>query len=331
MAAKTQEVPWSGIREAPVILVSGPEAFLADKAIRVLHERLQTASPELEYVEVDAPSAGSGDLLQAVSPSLFGEPRLVVVWGFEKTTDGVLEDVLDYLQAPDSSVTLLIRHSSGNRGKKALDAIRSHGGEWLVVTVPEIKSDRDRVQFLRHEAKSHRLRLQPDAEQMLIDALGSDIAELAAAIGQLAGDLGEEATLTREIVSTYYGGRVETTSFELAEMAISGRRGDALAGLRHALHAGVEPVLIVSALAHSLRQMARVGGQTGSPGDIAKELGLQQWQVQRARSQLQGWDEVGLGTAIMHVAQSDAALKGLGSDPDYALERVVDLVARRGR
>jgi DNA polymerase III, delta subunit len=84
MAAKTQEVPWSGIREGPVILVSGPEAFLADKAIRVLHERLQTASPELEYVEVDSPSAGSGDLLQAVSPSLFGEPRLVVVWGLKK-------------------------------------------------------------------------------------------------------------------------------------------------------------------------------------------------------------------------------------------------------
>jgi DNA polymerase-3 subunit delta len=77
--------------------------------------------------------------------------------------------------------------------------------------------------------------------------------------------------------------------------------------------------------------MARVGGQTGSPGDIAKELGLQQWQVQRARSQLQGWDEVGLGTAIMHVAQTDAALKGLGLDPDYSLERAVDLVARRGR
>jgi DNA polymerase-3 subunit delta len=331
MAGKTEDVPWSGIREAPVILLSGPEAFLADKALRVLHERLRSASPELETVEIDAPAAGSGDLLQAVSPSLFGEPRLVTVWGFEKTTDGVLEDLLDYLAAPDPAVTLVVRHSSGVRGKKALDLIRSHGPDWLVVSVPEIKSDRDRVQFLRHEARAHRLRIEPDAEQVLIDALGSDIAELAAAIGQLAGDLGEEATVTRTIVTTYYGGRVETTSFELAEMAIAGRRGDALAGLRQALHAGVEPVLIISALAHSLRQMARVGGQTGSPGDIAKELGLQQWQVQRARSQLQGWDEVGLGTAIMHVAQTDAALKGLGLDPDYSLERAVDLVARRGR
>jgi DNA polymerase III subunit delta len=123
---------------------------------------------------------------------------------------------------------------------------------------------------------------------------------------------------------------VETTSFELAELAIGGRRGDALIALRQALHAGVEPVLIIAALAHSLRQMARVGGSRGSVAEVAKELGVQSWQVQRARTQLQGWDEVGLGVAIMEVAQTDAAVKGVGLQPDYALERVVDIVARRG-
>ena len=32
----------------------------------------------------------------------------------------------------------------------------------------------------------------------------------------------------------------------------------------------------------------------------------------------------------VEVARTDATLKGLGHDPDYALERLVDLVARRG-
>lgn len=330
MAKKTQEVPWSGIREAPVILISGPEAFLADRAIRALQERLRSVSPELETVDVDASTGGAGDVSLAVSPSLFGEPRFVRVWGFDKATDGVLADVLDYLEAPDPSVTLVVRHSSGNRGKKALDLIKTHGEDWLVVTAAELKSDRDRAQFVRQEAQSLWVRLEPEAEQMLIDALGSDLAELSAALGQLAGDLGEEAVITREVVKRYYGGRVETTSFELAELAIGGRRGEALTALRQALHSGVEPVLIIAALAHSLRQMARVGGTRGSVGDVAKELGVQTWQVQRARGQLQGWDEVGLGTAIMEVAQTDAALKGVGMQPDYALERVVDIVARRG-
>lgn len=331
MPGKTEEVPWSGIREAPVILVSGPEAFLADRAVRALHERLRSVSPELEAVDVDASVAGIGDVALAVSPSLFGEPRLVRVWSVEKATDGVLSDLLAYLANPDPSVTLIVRHASGNRGKKVLDTIKSHGPDWLVVSVPEVKSDRDRAQFLRAEAKALRLSLAADAEQMLLDALGGDLAELAAALSQLAGDVGEASAISREVVSQYYGGRVETTSFELAELAIAGHRGDALVALRHALHAGVEPVLIVAALAHSLRQMARVGGFHGSVADIAKQLGVQTWQVQRARSQLHGWDEVGLGVAIMEVAQTDAAIKGIGMQPDYALERLVDIVARRGR
>ena len=200
MASKTTEVPWSGIREAPVILISGPEAFLADRAARALGERLRSVSPELELVDIDASTAGSGELSQAVSPSLFGEPRFVRIWSFEKSTDAVLADLLDYLDAPDPTVTLIVRHASGNRGKKALDVIKGHGGDWLVVTVPELKSDRDRVQFVRQEAKSLGVTLQSDAEQMLIDALGSDLAELSAAIGQLAGDL-EKRRLSAAILS----------------------------------------------------------------------------------------------------------------------------------
>ena len=329
--AATQQVPWSGIKEAPVILLSGPEAFLADRASRALLERLKSVTPELELVDLDASTAASGELVQAVSPSLFGEPRLVRVWSFEKTTDAVLEDLLDYLAHPDPTVTLLIRHSSGVRGKKALDLIKSHGGEWLVVTCPELKSDRDRAQFLRAEAHAKHVRIDEDAERMLLDALGSDLAELAAALGQLSSDVGEGSPITAAVVKRYYGGRVETTGFELAEHAIAGRRGEALAGLRHALNTGVEPVLIIAALAHSLRNMARVGGTRGSVGDVAKELGLQTWQVQRARSQLQGWDEIGLGIAIMEVARTDAALKGMGLEPGYALERCVDIVSQRGQ
>ena len=329
--ATTKQVPWSGIMEAPVVLLSGPEAFLADRASRALLERLKSVTPELELVDLDASTAASGELVQAVSPSLFGEPRMVRLWSFEKTTDGVLEDVVDYLANPDPTVTLVIRHSSGVRGKKALDLIKSHGGDWLVVTCPELKSDRDRAQFLRAEAHAKHVRIEEDAERMLLDAIGSDLAELAAGLSQLTSDVGEGAPITAEVVKRYYGGRVETTGFELAEHAIAGRRGDALAGLRHALNTGVEPVMIIAALAHSLRNMARVGGTRGSVADVSKELGLQSWQVQRARSQLQGWDEVGLGVAIMEVARTDAALKGMGTEPGYALERCVDIVARRGQ
>jgi DNA polymerase III subunit delta len=327
---KTPQVPWSAIREAPVVLMTGPEAFVADRAARLLLERIRSVSPDVDVVDIDGSTGGSGEITLAVSPSLFGEPRMVRVWSVEKVTDPVLDELLNYLAQPDPTVTLLVRHGGGNRAKKLLDTIRAHGGDWLEVTCPEVKSDRDRAQFLRGEAKSHRVVIEPDAEVKLLDAFQRDIAELAAAIGQLVADVGETGRITGALVERYYGGRVETSSFDIANLAISGNQGQALTALRQALNHGVEPILIVSALAHSLRTMARVGGKRGSPDDIAKDLGMKAWQVSRARNQLQGWDDVGLGQAIREVAFADAALKGLGHDPDWQLEKMVGLVAHRG-
>lgn len=333
MAAQgaTEKVPWSAIREAPVVLVSGPESFLADRAIRVLVERLRSVNPELETVELDAAVASSGELIQAVSPSLFGEPRLVRVQNAEKMTEGILQDALDYLEHPDPNVTLVIRHASGVRGKKLLDTVRAHGKGWLEVVCSEVTSDRDRSQFARLEAKSLRVVLEADAERMLLDAFSTDLAELSAAIAQLASDVGEGGKLSGALVARYYQGRVEMGSFDVAEEALRGAHGAALAALRHALHTGVEPVLIVSAFAHSLRTMARVGGLRGTPDDIARQTGLKPWQIQRARANLQGWDEVGLGLAIREVAHTDASIKGLGHAPEWQLEKMVTTVALKGQ
>jgi DNA polymerase-3 subunit delta len=326
----TPQVPWSAIREAPVVLMTGPEAFVADRAIRSLLERIRSITPEVDVVDLDGSTGGPGELTLAVSPSLFGEPRMVRVWGVEKVTDAVLNELLSYIENPDPTVTLVIRHGGGNRAKKLLDTIRSHGGDWLEVVCPEIKNDRDRSHFLRSEASSHHVVLEPAAEEKLLSAFQQDLAELAAALGQLVADVGEAGRITPEVVDRYYGGRVETTSFDIANQAISGHVGPALQSLRQAINHGVEPILILSALAHSLRSMARVGGRRGPPDDIARELGMKPWQVSRARGQLQGWDDVGLGLAIREVALADATLKGLGGDPGWHLEKAVSVVAHRG-
>ena len=58
----------------------------------------------------------------------------------------------------------------------------------------------------------------------------------------------------------YYGGRVETSAFTVADTAIAGRYGEALIALRHALASGADPVPLVAAVASKLRTMARVAG-----------------------------------------------------------------------
>ncbi|RAF63427.1 DNA polymerase III subunit delta, partial [Burkholderia multivorans] len=150
----------------------------------------------------------------------------------------------------------------------------------------------------------------------LMAALGSDLAELNAGVDQLIEDT--EGTITAEIVDRYYGGRVEATGFKVADAAVSGDAKSALSLLRHALSTGSDPVPLVAAVAMKLRGMAKVQGFSGSSGELAAELKMAPWQVDRARREVRRWNEVALGQSLIAAAEADEAVKGGGRDPVYA-------------
>ena len=135
--------------------------------------------------------------------------------------------------------------------------------------------------------------------------------------------------ITEQIVERYYGGRVETSAFTVADTAIAGRYGDALVALRHALASGADPVPLVAAIASKLRAMARVAGTRESSSALAARLGMKDWQVDRARRDLTGWNETSLGMAIQAAARADAEVKGASRDPVFAIERLVTVIATR--
>ena len=87
---------------------------------------------------------------------------------------------------------------------------------------------------------------------------------------------------------------------------------------------------MVAAFAMKMRTMARVAGQRGSSRDIAMRVGMKDWQVDRARRDLQtGWSPRSLGAAIQAIARADAEVKGASRDPIFALERMATVVATR--
>ncbi len=230
-------VPWHGIRETAVILLTGTESFLADRALRILTDRMKSSDAGVEINDLDAADYQQGDLLQLASPSLFGEPRLLRVQAVEKCNDAFLEDALSYLSAPEADVVVVLRHGGGNRGKKLLDAIKSAGAAALVVECKEIKKDAERVTFVQQEFQRHGVTIEPRAVRALVDAFSTDLAELASACSQLITDVGS-AGITAATVERYYGGRVEATTFQIADQAISGHFAEALALLRHAHELG---------------------------------------------------------------------------------------------
>lgn len=329
-AAKTAipQLSWRSPQPAPIVLVSGPEEVCAERAIAGVRDYLRAEDASLEVTDLRADDYVSGTLLAVTSPSLFGEPRLVRVQGVEKCSDAFLTEAIAYLERPQEGATVVLRHTGASvRGKKLLDAIRAGTGGGVEVACPAVKRDSDRFDFAAGEFGTAGKRIAPPALRALVSAFTDDLTELAAACQQLIADV--PGDVTEQVVERYYGGRVETSAFTVADTAIAGRYGDALIALRHALASGADPVPLVAAVAMKLRTMARVAGTRESSAALAARLGMKDWQVDRARRDLSGWNEGSLAMAIQATARADVEVKGASRDPVFALERMVTVIATR--
>jgi DNA polymerase-3 subunit delta len=322
-ATATRSVP-------PLVLISGPEAVIADRALGATLDDLRSTDPEIEVIRLAAETYEAGALGMHASPSLFGGAKCIVVADLDEAPDELQEDLLAFLAAPEPDVTLVVTHKSGQRGKKVLDTLKK--SQARVLEAPAIKSDRDKTDFAMHEFRAAGRRATPDAVRALIEAVGKDVRELAAACQQLVADT--TGTIDEELVAKYHGGKVEATGFKVADAAVSGNAGEALRLLRHAIATGVDPVPIVAVLAQQLRQLVKVGAAgRGRSAEVARDLGMAPWQVDKARRGLAGWGPEGLAAAIQAVAHADFEVKGGGRDPVYAVERAVLTItrARTGR
>ena len=309
------------------MLVTGAERLLAERAVGTVVSVVRAKDPEVEVTRLDGVAYTAGTLGVVTSPSLFGEARVVVVEGLEQGTDELIRDALAYVAAPEPDVVLVLQHGGGQRGKKLLDAVRSAGAP--VVACEPIKKDADKAAFASAELRRAGRRADAGGVRALVEAVGADLRELSAACAQLAADT--TGVIGAEVVARYYGGRIEATGFRVADAAIAGEAGQAVALLRHALATGADPVPLVAALAAKLRVLAKVAATRGRGAAALRDLGLAPWQVDRARKDLALWTPEGLADAITAVAQADAEVKGAGRDPVFAVERAVLRVASAAR
>lgn len=324
--SSAKKVEWRKAHPAPVMLLFGSEPYFSNQVTKSIRDQLRQKHQQLEISEVDASEYSSGMLLNLASPSLFAEPRLIVVDSVEKCTDAFIEDGKAYVANPAPDTYLLLKHSGATvRGKAVLDALRAEHAA-VEVDCSKIDKEPDRVRFVQLQFSEEQRKITDQAVRALVDAFSGDIAELASACSQLLIDSAE--SITEEIVDRYFGGRVQTSTFKIADMALAGRQGEALALLRHGFNTGLDPVPVVAAIASKVRLMARIhSDRSATPSSV----GIESWKLARVRSDVQGWSDEALGGAIQLISEADAAAKGAERDPQYRIERLVSYLATKGK
>lgn len=315
-AGKT--VSWNQAEPFPLLSVFGADQYLASRAISRVKKELKNRHPELEVTEIAEGDYSSGLLLSIASPSLFGEPKLLVING---ASEFLASDLEAYLQEPNPDCTVLVRLPNlvGHNGKFKTKFAKTA----LNISCEEIKRDADKLDFIRSEFASFSVAVDQQAAKLLLQAFGNEMGELGAACSQLAS-LGKPK-VTAEDVEATFGGRVETNAFKIADAAMSGNAAEAIRLFRHGFATGIDPVPLTAALAMRVRQLARLFNDRNSS---AAALGMAPWQVDKARKELSGWTEGELIELVQLVAKTDADVKGAAREPEYSVERLLMAMAK---
>lgn len=316
-----------------VVLVSGPEALLAERAVERLVSAARAERPGAALNRVDAAGLDAGSLAEATGGSLFAAESIVVVNELSELPQELFDQVEQLARNPIGELALVLVHPGGVKGKNLLDRLKKAQVE--TIDCPTLKPW-ELPQFAVSEARAAGARLDQQTATVLVEALGSDVRAVAAAVRQLLADSESDTnTITEAAVRRYFAGRADVTSFMVADQVMAGHRDQALGALRWALETGVAPVLVTSAMAAALRNLGRFA-EARDPrmrdADVARAIGVPPFKVKELARQVRDWTPRGLAESLQVVAKADAAVKGAATDPGFALEQmVIQVTARRGR
>ena len=305
-------------------LILGSEGALSDRAINKLTAQLKENNCEI--TNLFAGETIVGDIADALAPSLFSERRALILRDLQDLPEDNREEIVRYLASPDETMTVVFVHKGGVKGKAVLDAIKKVKPE--IIACEPLKKEAEKEGFVKELFLDIGRKVSPGAVTALVGALGSDMRELQAAVSQIAADA-PAGVIDEVMIDKFHQGRIETTGFDVADATLDGNLSGALIALRSAVETGTDPVMITSAIASALRSLAKVSGANRGVKsfELAGQLGMAPWQIDKARRQLHRWSPGAIADAVGFIATADAEVKGAASDPIYALEKAITRIA----
>ena len=310
---------------ASLHLILGDEELLVDRAIgQVLRAaRAAAGTDDVPVNRLRAGEVSTNELAELLSPSLFADERVVVLESAAEAGKDAVDLIASAAADLPPGTVLVVVHSGGGRAKALADQLKKLGAE--VHLCVKIAKAAERADFVRAEFRALKVKVDDDTLSVVLDAVGSDIRELASACSQLVADTGGHVDAVA--VRRYHSGKAEVSGFDIADKAVVGDIAGSTEALRWAMMRGVPHVVLADALAEAIHAIARVGPLSGDPYRLASELGMPPWRIQKAQKQSRRWSRDKVATAIRVVAALNADVKGAAADADYALEDAVRKVA----
>ena len=309
-----------------IYLIHGSEEVVAERALTAILKEHQAHEKRL----VDCTEVEVGAIAEATAPSLFAENRILIVKNLQELDSELHGEVDRYIEDPDPNLVLVLMHRGGVKGKGLLDRIKKRASE--VFPAEALKRASDRMEFLNQEFKFLKRKITPAALAALVAGY-ADMREMVSASRQIANDTPKDRAIEEDDVLNHTRGRKLTTGFDVADAVMAKDPKKALVTTRYAFDSGIEPIQILSAVTMSVKSMLKVIDLPRSTKsfEVAGELAMAPWQIDKARRQLASWSDEDFDLALNEIVRADWAVKGGEVHAQYAIERMVLAIASGGR
>ena len=290
----------------PVYFLTGTDRPKILRALRRLRDRFPDESVEM----LTAPPATGEEAVAACNAlGLFsGGGRLVVVEGVETWRAPDVEAVEAYLAdaSPGAVLALWAREAPKSGSLATLAGRRGH------VLSYEVPRPRSPSAWVAGEFKRLGVEVDADAARVLVEIVGGDVLVLASEIEKIATWAGDQSVGVGEIESLAVPAR-EVEAWAVTDAWGARDLPAALAACEASLEQR-EPFSIAVALASHVGRVrtAQVLAEEGlGAREVAKRLGLRsEYPARKALSHSENYSREELDSAIVRLAELDAAIKG---------------------
>jgi DNA polymerase III subunit delta len=306
-------------RGTAVTLLWGEDAFLLREAAVALLRDVRTT-------ELDAGDWQPGALQDLATPSLFGEPRGLLVTDCRNLPKDALAELAGYLAAPDPDAPLVLACTTTERGKPPAALVK------LVEPVGAVRqvqvARKELEPWLVQRAAGQHLDISPQAARTMVEILGDDLAQLASSLQQLA-DAFPGQRVTPAEVSQQFRGLGEQKTWDLCDRAFAKDLPGAIRALRSIEEAGDEALMVLGGIASRVRDLIRVRALPDRlpAGQVAKQAGLRfEWQARRYQQQARQFTLDELVAIHAQIVETDLALKS-GAPGDVVMPVLIAAIA----
>ena len=307
----------------PVRIISTSDEFLAGLEL----DPLRMKARERGFAEEDVPADDPQAIANALETgSLFDAGRLVIVRDADDAREPSLSAIVRWAENPTPDTRLVLLVSTPQGAKRVAKAL----GDLAEVRTPDDVPPWEAPGWVVKRARALGQRMTADAAKALVEALGTDLRELATALDQLIASTPADAGIDVARVTVQFRG-IESRIHEFVDALFDRDRTQALRRLRALLNNGEPPILIVASIASQLRVLAMLAtSERRAAAVVAKELGLREGQVKRAMRRSRNFTPDEIRHAYRLVADADLAFKSEDDDP-LVLELLVDEIAGPAR